>query len=226
VLATVFLGVFVLLALTIYGPRFIPELKQLAFSAGLFKLWLPIPILLAYITSEIGSLNKVSSNSTPANAADRDSFAPRGEVRQILLIAGFVTVIATVAARAVSDHPITDFGSTIYSLFTTAILSAAGAYVCFSLGQRSPRFQCSLPSIVLGAIFLIPAFVPFSRLLSKIHLPLIQAVVYSKQTVLLPLINFLIMLASLVLTILLASTIYGIWALGINSLTNHSRGTR
>lgn len=226
VLATSFLVLFVLLALVIYGPRFIAGLGQLAFGAGFFKLWLPIPILLAYISSEIGSIKQFPSSPAPSNAANLSILAPITQVRHILLLSGFLTVIAYVAVYVVSPSLLTGYGLGGYSLFTMAILSAAGAYICFSLGQRSPRFQCSPTSIVLGAVLFTVALGQFSLLLSKIYSPLIRAIVYSHQTFLLLPMRFVVMFASLVLTIVLASAIFGISASAINSLTNHSRGTR
>ena len=63
--ASIFFGVFLVLLLIVYGTKMIPLLRPLAFNAGLFKLFLTQPFILAYLACECSAW--FSRKPNPAN---------------------------------------------------------------------------------------------------------------------------------------------------------------
>lgn len=216
-----FLVLFLLTALVVYGPKFIPGLGQLAFGAGLFKLWLPIPILLSYIACEIASLFDSRSGNSGNVSITRIP-----EIGRLLLIAGILTFVIGITIYALSGRPKGSLAVELYFQTRAAILSAGGLFICASVAHISPRLTCSLLSVGVGAALFATALGPFSNLFTEFYSPLIKAIVYAQKTSLLPVTGFLAMLALLILELMLAAAAYAASALAFSRLTNHSSGTR
>lgn len=109
-LAVFFFCVFVIMVFVVYGTRIIPPLRQLAFGAGILKLFFPIPILLAFISCELSSFSKspalaVTSTDKPnelVNANEVENLGSETEPAKrptsitVICAIGFVGTLASV----------------------------------------------------------------------------------------------------------------------------------